>query len=734
MEQAVKYFEKRAIQKRSAQEASAFDDIKRAINARNKFNLSRLSKKYPEIVKQNKQDLIALAEKSRSIPVIKALLSGPISESFQFSRDIASFIVKMDSHFALKALAELYDMQSSENHLSELAARNGSERSLQVILEIAHDKNLCKRIALTGAISARRSNLAIKLIEQGVLDNDPPNLSSFYPSYIDQGKMALGNQPFKSESALLTAVANEEYKVLDYLLERKIDSSPEMLYRALYIACRRQDSTAYSSLMAAGADVNYNNGTILYDAMRRNQFAQIAFLVKAGAAITSRHLSVYKQHESTFSEELDPQIDTRTKSQQELFFLMARNIFKITSNSLNSKFLSLHSDHKIRLQKTDAFENVDQLNLIHPQVHPIANVALQAASCACVLSNATTADTEAIFREIFQADIERVESTKGLSWKRYIAGIIDQHFPIAEFQDVVKEVAETLVLPLLFKNYYARARFGNAIQNFDQAVNDSRFVAARLLCDGKSSQDLFVLNAKWHRAGNRCPDKLRPYLLIGEWTPLFEGAVDLHLGYSIVCMHTPAQLKAEGSALSHCVGSYASYCRNGKHHILSLRKNGEPHVTIELVQSEKDQISFPSGSRWEIRQAKGYGNVPADENALRAIERFKFKVAEGEIPEIESEQTIARRKYSEHAAHSIVHSKIGYHIAEVANVRQSLIEHYDQRVFVERGGKKITLFSEKSKLDLEKMDKKYSPEVEAAFFEFAENHGTRARRILDFFD
>lgn len=55
-------------------------------------------------------------------------------------------------------------------------------------------------------------------------------------------------------------------------------------------------------------------------------------------------------------------------------------------------------------------------------------------------------------------------------------------------------------------------------------------------------------------------------------------------GWTVEALTTRAQLQAEGAALQHCVGSYHTYVQQGTSFIYSLRREGAPVLTAEIVE------------------------------------------------------------------------------------------------------------------------------------------------------
>ena len=88
--------------------------------------------------------------------------------------------------------------------------------------------------------------------------------------------------------------------------------------------------------------------------------------------------------------------------------------------------------------------------------------------------------------------------------------------------------------------------------------------------------------------------------------------------WKIVQLLTPKALSVEGSALSHCVGSYVKRCRTGISSIWSLRKvEGERQKRIVTFEIQPSAMT--------IVQASGKSNRPANADEAMLIKAFAQK-------------------------------------------------------------------------------------------------------------
>ena len=112
------------------------------------------------------------------------------------------------------------------------------------------------------------------------------------------------------------------------------------------------------------------------------------------------------------------------------------------------------------------------------------------------------------------------------------------------------------------------------------------------------------LSADWHDAvaGNMTGPN---YEFPEPWCP---GGVSG--GFDIVPITSSSDLYREGKLLHHCAGTYAESVHSGQCYIFSVRKDGAPLATLELVHSETGVA---------IGQLRGACNAKAPKNVLRAV-------------------------------------------------------------------------------------------------------------------
>lgn len=652
------------------------DMLLEAIKKRDFKAVRILSKAAPGILIRAFDEIYEVVEKSQSPKLALLLLCG-IDKRTEFHRLEMMFnrAIPRNSEVWVYALAKAARASTAENgKLAKLCGVSGSEKSLHALLAGvgAQNSRYIFQIAFLESIQSGNTQMALNLIKGRVLENWVAGVDLHYQGrerdHVENDENAVF---LNSKDPLIIAINNDNPRVVDAILDRtKLDF--DQLHFALRAACRRENSAIFRSLRDRGADIDYNNGEIL-DAILKSgdKFAQLGFYITEGATLKESHFSQRSGKVGTFLEVVAPLVNGEAK------------------NSIKEVRAAL-PEGVPRIIKTDAISEQGSF-----QQQPIVSTFIRSAVLSCVLGRFNHTDVVAYLKSLLTEDIKRVEETKGLSWKRYVNGLEEQRLAISTFEDVIKEVAETLVLPVLIDKdpYQRRTLAASQVMAIE--------LATRLICEEKSTLDILVLNAKWHRAGNRCPDDLRPYLLIGDWAPLFDRPVEVSETYTVECLNTPNALRDEGSALSHCVGGYSQSCRNGDTQILSVRNNGVSQATVELSRADNGEIAI-GNTRWTVRQFKGAHNKAPPRTAETAFEQFKLLTRENKIEVAKSFVKREQVKNDEILEKISAAERIfGFDLSETAKVRTSLLAHYDERVFVERGKKRIALFAPAARARLE---------------------------------
>jgi len=123
--------------------------------------------------------------------------------------------------------------------------------------------------------------------------------------------------------------------------------------------------------------------------------------------------------------------------------------------------------------------------------------------------------------------------------------------------------------------------------------------------------------------------------------------------YSLVPLTTAEALVEEGHAHQHCVGTYYDTCRRGDTQILSLRANGDPAATVEILLGS--DFKRPS---LRIGQFKGWHDeTPDDPHLHDALRDFLQAVRAGAHPlnfrELAAYRRWAAENYEYHSSTSL---------------------------------------------------------------------------------
>lgn len=577
----------------------------------------------------------------------------------------------------------------SPNPLEHIIDSGNLETCMQ-LLDTAADRMHFKRHLLMAAISKGESKTIRALTEQGVADELEPYSSEEFAFYLKtHGRICISDAGVHSSHRamitdkevsqinagshpLLLAAALEDVSTFDLILERVVKRMPRqqrqiLMDVALRISALVGSSAILNSLLEKGANINYEDGRIFRDTARQGDFDKIIYLLTKGIRASS----------------LDA-LNNESKIQHNLLQYITEVQAQSRSEILNFVgFLSL---------KSDAFDKIRENDFVL-----IQKISIQAAVIAGILSDFELPNWELNHKELLKNDVMRVQETTGLSYRRYVTSLEEPRMPILDLKDVIDEVACCLSLPKLI-NEFCNQHAGR-IPNKEQLESlqvEALKRASKAIFKNKTSLDLLGLNAKWHRGGNRCPDTLRPFIRLETWTPLFEEVVDVGDGYTVECLYTGDALAAEGSDLSHCVGGYSSKCAVGDTQILSLRKDGLRCATIELNKSAVGEITAPSQStRWNEVQFRGVKNRKPSTSEKEAFNNFIQLYRDGRVDlKISPETKIQVAKAQQHQEKRHIVSKLGFELENAEAVRTALLDHYRERVVIERSGKRVFLIDQ----------------------------------------
>jgi hypothetical protein len=124
------------------------------------------------------------------------------------------------------------------------------------------------------------------------------------------------------------------------------------------------------------------------------------------------------------------------------------------------------------------------------------------------------------------------------------------------------------------------------------------------------------------------------------WPPLCPVWTSPCSHYQIVPLTTATALVEEGNAHDDCVGTYYDACRSGGTQILSLRENGKPSVTAEILLDRRI-------ASIRVGQFRGFHNEVPDDPALRQAMRDFLRDLRGGVHPLNRKQLRAYREWAE---------------------------------------------------------------------------------------
>lgn len=212
-----------------------------------------------------------------------------------------------------------------------------------------------------------------------------------------------------------------------------------------------------------------------------------------------------------------------------------------------------------------------------------------------------------------------------------------------DLEDMVDAYARLVVLPAAGTASGEDRPYLGEVQKIQ-----ARHAAARILLGGKNAAAMFEISRHYHTQAEHILNEATgteqrkvEFKQVAEdgWAPLC-NQVRAPNGVFVIPLTDPRELADEGrhginedgtSGLHHCVGSYASSCREHGHHILSFRRyheNGtfERLSTIEIGPAREGQTGFSE------RQHRGMLNRDVPGDAKQAWSWFQDAVAAGEVP------------------------------------------------------------------------------------------------------
>lgn len=154
------------------------------------------------------------------------------------------------------------------------------------------------------------------------------------------------------------------------------------------------------------------------------------------------------------------------------------------------------------------------------------------------------------------------------------------------------------------------------------------------------------------------------------WPGLFENPVELGRA-EFIPLCSPAELKAEGQAMAHCIGSCSHSCRRGTIHALRIRRDGRHIGTMTIAQAR-------SSGAWYKSDARGFRNAQLSEPTLQLCSQLIEQMNNGQIPlnpELKTFNYLAKEASDHSGTHlpSLLCALIdGQHHAAIGEFRHAL--------------------------------------------------------------
>lgn len=404
----------------------------------------------------------------------------------------------------------------------------GAAGSSEVILSFKSKD--AQYIAFLTAIVAGQEKCVLTLLDAGVdkhkFERPERFLFSQRRSMNDAAELT-GTGEILNLTPIETACLYGRVGILDCLIkhaEKRVDQ--KSIDNALTMAVKRENSAIYRSLVDAGANIDHSEGELLRYAIKDRSVTRTAFLLQEGVNVRSADINVANtmiREPVRYRDEI-PIVPQDAMEEEHLWqfadgveipaMQVAHRQGQNTSETSIKSFLivaltALDDAAKVptylptstpRILKTDAFHSIP-----NSERNYLTSIGVNASLVATVIADYDTAKATKYLGHLVSNDVKRVEETKGLTYSRYLRGIREQTMPFLDFRDVIREFSEVIILPALICNHFARLGSLPHQGELNELSAKAKSIAANYIVQDKNTLALMVLNAKWHRAGNRCP-------------------------------------------------------------------------------------------------------------------------------------------------------------------------------------------------------------------------------------
>lgn len=167
------------------------------------------------------------------------------------------------------------------------------------------------------------------------------------------------------------------------------------------------------------------------------------------------------------------------------------------------------------------------------------------------------------------------------------------------------------------------------IRGEDEAPSDR--AVRRIFLANLSPDDIVALHNQVEDIRRDIADKVAakerrtPFKICEEVSWGIGSREDEHM-YVLELLKTPQELEHEGRAMHHCVGGYASYCKNGSSIIYSVSKDGQRLGTLEMGRGDRYSGTHREGEAWKRRQLHGPCNGRIQDKDIKIIDELIGRV------------------------------------------------------------------------------------------------------------
>lgn len=256
-------------------------------------------------------------------------------------------------------------------------------------------------------------------------------------------------------------------------------------------------------------------------------------------------------------------------------------------------------------------------------------------------------------KEFISGQVETIGIPEGVNKEDIIDWVYSLHVPnlsedylrnaCIDTQDMIQFINEHVILPASGQAVLDSGSLSEVFLGYEQRA-EGRKAATRILFApnkeaGKSAPSVLEDVRRFHSQLPEILEKILPdteklkkdvlqEVADDGWPPMTDEIIAPN-GLLLKPLTDPRELKAEGTALNHCVGGYSNTCRDRGHHIVSIRRL---HGTDYERLSTFEVLPFERGQRdLNIRQHRGRRNGNPPNEAQEAYDWYLNEINAGRI-------------------------------------------------------------------------------------------------------